>query len=1200
MAAFRWIVSTLAAVLPLLLAHIAVPSAAQDTSLQQCYWPLNSTQSETLASIAAALDYFPYDMSFITTCVNVGLTCSDNGYVTQINWQYKAIQGELPSEIFQLMHLEYLSLRDNYLRGSIPSEIGSLVNLTFLDLSNNSFSGPFPTFFSKLTKLSYLYMRQNNFSGSIPDAIGNMVSLNDIDLTDNSFSGSLPASMGQLTNLNNIVMSRNQISGSLPPSFSKMASLSNVYLDDNLLSGSLEALAALSSLSDISLRGNRFRGSIPAAFAANVFTSFDVSVNDLSGPLPSGLRFSEPPGGPQFNASFNRLSGVIPPDFPVNSFFVLDLSHNELSGRAFFSGQNEYPRPYTINFSHNNFSGALDPSVSTLTYLHDLDLSANHLTGSIPAFISSLTALTLLDLSSNEFTGAVPPAVSSPTGLLSMNLAHNLLQGSLPRALSRLASLTLLNVSSNQLSGDLTPALSALQSLELVDMSANALNSSIPPFFGRMPNMTHLDMSINLLTGSVPPSILTLRRLSHLNASHNRLSGPLPYAAASPALIIDLSFNMFSGSLDKHLFNLNRLALLALHHNQLSGRIPEYLCQSVLQIILLSNNALSAALPQCLPFLSSLQLIDVSNNLLYMDATTFQNMPPIRLDIRSNYLYGSISPSPNITLSSSSSSSSSSASPPLPSLLLPAAPQAQSFPPWVVLPAAIIQEQGALPQGQGGSGTAGGGGGAGITVAWLAVEGNCVGSEGAGQQRGAAECAAVCGIEAGQGPCGGAGAGECVLSRTWPPSLSCSCSSGYVAVTANGTANTTTCQLPPPSPAPPSSGLSAGVVAGIVVGAVLLVAAVAALLFLLLRPVQRRLLDLDQCVAYRIDDIRRATNNFSEDCLLGEGGFGSVYKGTSPDGTLWAIKRAKFMTNDFEKEVRAVATLRHQHLVRLLGYCMDYNAATGHQEQILVYEFVPHGDLSHYLDNSSYVDKHALADSDANSDAYTTNKPREPLSFADLVRIAQGAAEGLAYLHHSLTPPIVHRDVKPANILIDKGRTAKLGDFGLLKTDNLENATMLAGTPGYMDPDYGDSSIVTTKSDVFSFGVVLLEMMSGKKVVLEESGVAFSYRHISIWANELVMAGKIAQVVREDLNAPPDAIIMFVDLAMDCLKRPGALRPEIRDVARRLAAILAIAEGNAPAGDANGVKQKPWTGTDGSDEVKAADEAAEPFKEEKV
>ncbi|CAI5473035.1 unnamed protein product [Closterium sp. Yama58-4] len=220
------------------------------------------------------------------------------------------------------------------------------------------------------------------------------------------------------------------------------------------------------------------------------------------------------------------------------------------------------------------------------------------------------------------------------------------------------------------------------------------------------------------------------------------------------------------------------------------------------------------------------------------------------------------------------------------------------------------------------------------------------------------------------------------------------------------------------------------------------------------------------------------------------------------------------------------------------------------------------------------------------------------LSFEELVRIAQGAAEGLAYLHHSLSPPIVHRDVKPANILIGEGRTAKLGDFGLVKMDNLENATNLAGTPGYMDPDYGDSKIVTTASDVFSFGVVLLEMVSGKRAVLDESDIAFSNRHISIWANELVMAGKITQVVMEDLKAPPDAIIMFVDLAMDCLKRPGALRPEMREVARRLNNILAVAQGNAPVG-AHLMKQKSWTNGAGIDpSVKAVDEAAEPFKKE--
>ncbi|CAI7780757.1 unnamed protein product [Closterium sp. NIES-54] len=556
-----------------------------------------------------------------------------------------------------------------------------------------------------------------------------------------------------------------------------------------------------------------------------------------------------------------------------------------------------------------------------------------------------------------------------------------------------------------------------------------------------------------------------------------------------------------------------------------------------------------------------------------MDAATFQNMPPISLDLSSNYLYGSISPSPNITLSSSSSS------PPIPSLVLPATPQPQSLPPWAVQEATNPQWVWGAQGGQLGAAAAGGasGGNSSSSVAWLAVEGNCVGSEVVGQQRGATECVAVCGIEPGQGPCGGAGAGQCVVQSGWPPSLSCSCASGYVAVTAAGTANTTTCELPPPSAS--SSGLSAGAVAGIVVGAVLLLAAVAGLLIFFLRPSQRRSLDLDQCVAYRIEDIRRATNNFAPDSKLGEGGFGSVFKGTAPDGTLWAIKRAKFLTNDFEKEVRAVATLRHQHLVRLLGYCMDYNAATGHQEQILVYEFVPHGDLSHYL--------HA-------GDA-PPGSTRVSLSFEELLRIAQGAAEGLAYLHHSLSPPIVHRDVKPANILIGEGRTAKLGDFGLVKTDNLENATNLAGTPGYMDPDYGDSKIVTTASDVFSFGVVLLEMVSGKRAVLDESDIAFSNRHISIWANELVMAGKISQVVMEDLKAPPDAIIMFVDLAMDCLKRPGALRPEMRDVARRLTNILAIAQGNVPVG---WVKQKSVAGSTRNDSsVKAVDEA-EPLKKE--
>ncbi|CAI7847637.1 unnamed protein product, partial [Closterium sp. NIES-53] len=403
------------------------------------------------------------------------------------------------------------SLRDNFLHGSIPSEIGNLVNLTSLDLTNNSFSGPFPTSFSRLTKLSYLYLSLNKFSGSI-DAIGNIISLNELHL------------------------SHNLLSGTIPQSFSAMTSLRSIWLGNNLFTGPLAPLAALYSLTTISMCCNRFNGSIPT-FASNP-TDFDVSVNDLTGPLPSG---PEPADGLNFNVSYNRLSGEIPFEFNAAIFSTLDISHNNLSGRAFFTGKKGgafFSLISTVNFAHNRFSGALDPSLSTLTYLYDLDISGNLLTGSIPAFISRLTYLTVLDLSSNQFTGTVPPAVSNPTGLVSINLAHNLLQGSIPRALSRLSSLTYLNMSSNQLSGDITPALSPLRSLEIVDISANTLNGSVPLFFGRMPNMTHMNMAINLLSGSLPPSIFNLRQLSYLNVSRNRLSGPLPNAAASPALIM--------------------------------------------------------------------------------------------------------------------------------------------------------------------------------------------------------------------------------------------------------------------------------------------------------------------------------------------------------------------------------------------------------------------------------------------------------------------------------------------------------------------------------------------------------------------------------------------------------------------------------------------------------------------------------------
>ncbi|CAI5989068.1 unnamed protein product, partial [Closterium sp. NIES-65] len=158
---------------------------------------------------------------------------------------------------------------------------------------------------------------------------------------------------------------------------------------------------------------------------------------------------------------------------------------------------------------------------------------------------------------------------------------------------------------------------------------------------------------------------------------------------------------------------------------------------------------------------------------------------------------------------------------------------------------------------------------------------------------------------------------------------------------------------------------------------------------------------LDVCEQFSLQQMLSATSNWSEDNVLGKGGFGIVYKGRSPQGQLWAIKRSTIMTNDFETEVRAMASLHHTHLVRLLGFCLDQNVETGKQEQILVYEFMANRDLEYHI-----------------------HRTKRPLSLRQRLRLAQGAAEGLAYLH-GFDTPIVHRDIKPANILVSADMQAK-------------------------------------------------------------------------------------------------------------------------------------------------------------------------------
>ncbi|KAJ6721058.1 hypothetical protein OIU85_024181 [Salix viminalis] len=211
---------------------------------------------------------------------------------------------------------------------------------------------------------------------------------------------------------------------------------------------------------------------------------------------------------------------------------------------------------------------------------------------------------------------------------------------------------------------------------------------------------------------------------------------------------------------------------------------------------------------------------------------------------------------------------------------------------------------------------------------------------------------------------------------------------------------------------------------------------------------------------FAFEELVKATNGFSSQNFLGEGGFGSVYKGYLPDGTDVAVKQLTIGggqgEREFKAEIEIISRVHHRHLVSLVGYCMFET------RRLLVYDYVPNNTLHFHL--------HGVG--------------RLALDWATRVKIAAGAARGIAYLHEDCHPRIIHRDIKSSNILLDNNFEAKVSDFGLAKLaldSNTHVTTRVMGTFGYMAPEYASSGKLTEKSDVFSYGVVLLELITGRK-----------------------------------------------------------------------------------------------------------------------
>ncbi|KAH7681274.1 Non-specific serine/threonine protein kinase protein [Dioscorea alata] len=308
--------------------------------------------------------------------------------------------------------------------------------------------------------------------------------------------------------------------------------------------------------------------------------------------------------------------------------------------------------------------------------------------------------------------------------------------------------------------------------------------------------------------------------------------------------------------------------------------------------------------------------------------------------------------------------------------------------------------------------------------------------------------------------------------------------------------------------------------------------------------------DLRRAQVFTYEELEKATGKFKEESIVGKGSFSCVFKGVLKDGTVVAVKRAimaaspspeqpKRNSKEFKTELDLLSRLNHAHLLNLLGYCEEEG------ERLLVYEFMAHGSLYQHLHGKDPLLK-------------------KKLDWVRRVTIAVQAARGIEYLHGYACPPVIHRDIKSSNILIDEEHNARVSDFGLSLLGPTDSSAALselpAGTLGYLDPEYYRLHYLTTKSDVYSFGVLLLEILSGRKAI----DMRYEEGNIVEWAVPLIKCGEIEKVLDPVLKKPGEmeGLRRIARVACKCVRMRGKERPAMEKVTTELERGLAMLMGS--------------------------------------
>ncbi|XP_024541854.1 LRR receptor-like serine/threonine-protein kinase RPK2 [Selaginella moellendorffii] len=1048
----------------------------------------------------------------VDPCLWAGVSCAQDRRVTSLNLtgaflgtcssshsdSWENVQTQQPGSLACLQGGSCI------LEGVLAPEIGNLSELRSLVLGYNRFRGGIPREISKLRKLQVLSLQENSFSGGIPAELGALSSLEVLDLEGNLLDGPIPPAIASCRSLVHISLGRNKLSGGIPASLGGLSRLRHLSLTSNQLSSvippGLQGLCG--TLEYLDLGSNFFiRGIPPWLGNCSKLQVLVLESNYLQGFIPSELGRL---GMLQvLDVSMNRLTGQVPAalgDCLELSFLV--LTHPSSCVSPFNCTTGDGVRGVD-KAEFNQFDGPLPSSISKLPKLQVLWAPHAALTGGIPDGWGACERLRSLNLAGNSFTGDFPQGLGKCSSLTYLDLSLNRLEAQLPPQLPT-SCMIVFNVSRNSLSGDVLPR----RSIECNDTQEPVVYPSFcsgRPFCGKRRSETCLssglivvhDISGNNFSGPVPApligdELLEQEPVYELLMSENRLAGNIPS-----------SFFAFCGRFKAFMANLS--------DNQISGELSGQDiggCKSLVQFSA-SNNLIEEALPKELGTLGNLSLLDLSRNRLSgsIPGELGELQMLTSLFLANNSLVGDIpeklGQASSLSLLDLSGNTLNGTIPSslanlshLEYLLLNNNDFSGTIPP-------VLSDITSLVA---------------VNLAFNNFSGSVPSS---------GSWVGMCDKEHFQGnpylkPC--------------PTSLA-AFGPGYMEENLDPVAA--------PQDPPAGGGLSVVVIVAITSGCA--VAVVLLVLVLLVQCTKQRVprppgnrggrkeVVIFTNIGFRFtyENVVRATGNFSVDYLIGNGGFGATYKAEMMPGLVVAVKRlsiGRFQgVQQFDTEIRTLGRIQHSNLVKLIGY----HASEG--EMFLIYNYFPRGNLESFIHNRS----------------------RGEISWAVVHRIAMGIAEALAYLHDECQPRVLHRDIKPSNILLDNNLTAFLADFGLarlLGASETHATTDVAGTFGYVAPEYAMTCRVSDKADVYSYGVVLLELLSGKKAL----DPAFSdYGHgftIVGWACLLIGQGRAHEVFIVELwEMGPEAFLLeTLKLAVMCTVDSLTVRPTMRQVVDRL------------------------------------------------